>query len=240
MTGLSFVGYPRGQFPGTTTNDNALAGNIGEYISAASRNLSDTVTISIASPAVVSWSGHGLTLGSPVTFSTTGALPTGITAGTQYWVIPVNGNTFQIATTPENAIAGTAVDTSGTQSGVQSASQAVSLVTGTPANLAFLNLTAGDWTVGATAQYTGDASTTVTRLQASISATSATISGIPGQDTDNGYSGFTLFSAAVPTLGIIPVRFSLATTTPIYLVGRANFLISTATGFGSINARRAR
>ena len=33
MTGLKFSGYPLGQIPGTTTNDNALAGNIGEYLS---------------------------------------------------------------------------------------------------------------------------------------------------------------------------------------------------------------
>ena len=45
-----------------------------------------TVTISIATPGVVSWTGHGLAIGAAVVFTTTGALPTGLTAGTVYWI----------------------------------------------------------------------------------------------------------------------------------------------------------
>jgi hypothetical protein len=78
---------------------------------------SATVTITIATPGVVTWSGHGLSTGTPVIFSTTGALPTGITAGTTYYVIAVDTNTFRIATSLANALAGTAVNTSGSQSG---------------------------------------------------------------------------------------------------------------------------
>src|ERR1019366_8427140 len=39
------------------------------------------VTISIASPAVISWAAHGLVVGTPLVFTTTtlGALPTGLT-----------------------------------------------------------------------------------------------------------------------------------------------------------------
>jgi phage-related tail fiber protein len=75
---------------------------------------SATVTITIASPGVVTWTGHVLQNGDPVKFTTTGALPTGITAGTTYYVINRATNTFQIATAP----GGTAINTSGTQSGV--------------------------------------------------------------------------------------------------------------------------
>ena len=78
-----------------------------------------TVTITIATPGVVTWSSHGLSTGTPVFFTTTGALPTGITASTTYYVIFVTDSTFQIATSPANALAGTAVNTSGTQSGTQ-------------------------------------------------------------------------------------------------------------------------
>jgi hypothetical protein len=78
---------------------------------------SATVTITIATPGVVTWSNHGLSTGTPVIFSTTGALPTGITAGTTYYVIAVDTNTFRIATSLANALAGTAVNTSGSQSG---------------------------------------------------------------------------------------------------------------------------
>lgn len=80
---------------------------------------SATVTISIASPAVVSWTGHGLAIGAALVFSTTGALPTGITSGTVYYIIAAGFGTdaFEIST----ALGGSAVDTSGTQSGTHTA-----------------------------------------------------------------------------------------------------------------------
>jgi len=74
-----------------------------------------TCTISIASPAVVTRASHGFPAGQQVVFSTSGALPTGITAGTIYYVISagLTAGAFRIATTP----GGTAINTSGTQSG---------------------------------------------------------------------------------------------------------------------------
>lgn len=75
-----------------------------------------TATISIASPGVVTVAGgHGLVVGSPVSFATSGALPTGLTAGTTYYVISAGftATTFQLATEP----GGTAIVTSGAQSG---------------------------------------------------------------------------------------------------------------------------
>lgn len=72
-------------------------------------------TISIASPAVVTLSAHGITVNDSVTFSTTGALPTGITAGTTYYVISagLGANVFEIS----GSLGGVAINTSGTQSG---------------------------------------------------------------------------------------------------------------------------
>lgn len=77
---------------------------------------SATVTISIATPGVISWASHGLKVGYPVKFTTTGALPTGLTVGTTYWVISAGftANSFRVAATPN----GTAINTSGSQSGV--------------------------------------------------------------------------------------------------------------------------
>ncbi len=74
-------------------------------------------TISIASPAVVTFNGHGFVAGQPVTFTSTGSLPTGITAGTTYYVLAsgLTANTFQISATA----GGTPIATSGTQSGTQ-------------------------------------------------------------------------------------------------------------------------
>lgn len=98
-------------------------GSIGNYSRVASQGMisvnASTVTITIASPGVVSWASHGLNNGDTVKFSTTGALPTGLTAGTTYYVVNKTTNSFQVSTTS----GGAAVNTSGTQSGVQTAQQ---------------------------------------------------------------------------------------------------------------------
>lgn len=75
-------------------------------------------TISIASPAVFTLAAHGLIAGSVIHLATTGALPTGLTATTVYYVLATGLTTsaFSVATTA----GGTAINTSGTQSGVQS------------------------------------------------------------------------------------------------------------------------
>ena len=78
------------------------------------RSLGGTATITIASPAVVT-STVLYTEGAAVVFSTTGALPTGITAGTTYFAFNNVGLTFQLIDA-----AGNVINTSGTQSGVQS------------------------------------------------------------------------------------------------------------------------
>lgn len=80
-------------------------------------DLTSTVTISIATPGVVTWASHGLAAGDPVRFTTTGALPTGITAGTTYYVLAPLTGSFNIAAT----VGGVAINTSGTQSGVHTA-----------------------------------------------------------------------------------------------------------------------
>lgn len=83
---------------------------------------SSTVTITIASPGVVTMSGSDLEDGCPITLATTGALPTGLTAGTQYFAkrIGAFGNpnpTFNLAAT----VGGSAINTTGTQSGTHTA-----------------------------------------------------------------------------------------------------------------------
>ncbi len=91
------------------------------------REFSATCTITIASPAVITSTGHGFVAGDAVVFSTTGALPTGITAGTVYYVIAagLTANDFEISATR----GGAAVNTSGTQSGTHTATNAAGQVT---------------------------------------------------------------------------------------------------------------
>lgn len=76
------------------------------------------VTVTIASPGVFNLSNHGLNIGQPIRFTTTGALPTGLTVNNQYFVIATGygTNTFQVSTTAS----GTGIITTGTQSGVHS------------------------------------------------------------------------------------------------------------------------
>lgn len=45
----------------------------------------------------------------PVQFTTTGTLPTGLSAGTTYWLVRVSATTVRVATTLANAVAGTVV-----------------------------------------------------------------------------------------------------------------------------------
>lgn len=75
-----------------------------------------TVTISNATPAVVTWAAHGLTVGSEVKFSTTGGLPNPLVAGTTYYIIAAGflPGSFQISAT----LGGAAINTTTAGSGV--------------------------------------------------------------------------------------------------------------------------
>lgn len=77
-----------------------------------------TMTVSIATPAVVTKVAHGLTDGDTVYFTTTGALPTGLAAGStttnNYFVRNATADTFNLSST----LTGALINTSGTQSGV--------------------------------------------------------------------------------------------------------------------------
>ena len=75
-------------------------------------------TVTIASPGVVTFSGASLVDNTAVILETTGALPTGLTAGAVYYVVNASGNTFNLASTP----GGTAIITTGTQSGTHTIS----------------------------------------------------------------------------------------------------------------------
>lgn len=76
-----------------------------------------TFTVTIASPGVVTKTGHGFTGGERLRLSTTGALPTGLDTTSDFFVIYVDANTFRLATSEANAAVGTAINTSGSQSG---------------------------------------------------------------------------------------------------------------------------
>jgi hypothetical protein len=109
--------------------------------------IDSTVTISIAAPGVVTWTGHGLSVNDTIRFTTTGALPTGLAINTTYYVKEVlTANTFTVST----SAGGAAVTTSGTQSGTQTAlvwyGVAVAAVANTAVTLA--SVVVPGWSMG--------------------------------------------------------------------------------------------
>ena len=73
-------------------------------------------TMTLASPAVVTLVAHGLVLDDVIHFTTTGALPTGVAANTQYYVLSsgLTADAFQFSATK----GGAAINSSVSQSGV--------------------------------------------------------------------------------------------------------------------------
>ena len=124
-TGFGYV-----QITGYTDSKNVTAIVQGDYplpmgvsyggtyvektIAAMSNPQSSTVTISNASPAVVTWNSHGLSNGNKVSFSTTGSLPSPLTINTTYYVVSAGANTFQLSLTLGGASINTTTAGSGT------------------------------------------------------------------------------------------------------------------------------
>jgi hypothetical protein len=85
-----------------------------------------TFTVTIASPAVFTKVAHGFAVGTILTFTTTGALPTGLSIATNYFIVSVpTADTFTVSTTR----AGSPVTTSGTQSGTHTYTVAYKVLT---------------------------------------------------------------------------------------------------------------
>jgi len=80
-----------------------------------------TITLTIATPCVVTWTAHGLISGQTVQINTSGTLPTGLINGSVYWATVIDVDTFKLSTTFANAQNAVFVNTSGGQSGVHTA-----------------------------------------------------------------------------------------------------------------------
>lgn len=84
-----------------------------------------SVTITNASPGVVSFPSHGFPANRRVRFTTTGALPSPLVAGTDYYVTAANllPDTFTVSATP----GGAAINTTTAGSGVHTCAEVVNL-----------------------------------------------------------------------------------------------------------------
>jgi hypothetical protein len=109
--------FPTVQSQALYTPTQANAANFGQWDMDTFRNYANpVVTLSIASPCEASLVGHGLLIGDSCPFFTTGALPTGVTAGATYYVVSTpTPDTFTFSAT----VGGAPVNSSGTQSGTQ-------------------------------------------------------------------------------------------------------------------------
>jgi len=201
-----------------------------------------TVTITIAAPGVITWTAHGITGVCPVVFTTSSSLPTGITAGTVYYTVPssITTNTFQIATTVANALAGTSITTTGSQAGTQTGTAGAALATTTAADITGLSLSQGLWECRAKTSRTLGASTSVTKLTSYISGTSATAA-------TQGTTGQTDLQTAANVMGALgqdqaigPDRVSLTSTTNRFMGVQDTFTVSTNVAFGTMTCDRVR
>ncbi len=119
-SGQCDVQVVNGPSAGTPTMSGFNEGsNTGDAFSASARSTT-TVTITNASPAVVTWTAHGLPAGWPIWFTTSSSLPAGLTASTVYYICnnaTVATNTFEVCPNPGGG--GTPINTSSAGSGTQ-------------------------------------------------------------------------------------------------------------------------
>lgn len=105
-----------GETPWSATEINAVGDR--RYLGSPS----SVVTISNASPGVITWAANGLAVDTPVVFSTTSGLPTGLTAGTTYFVKTIlTTSTFTVCA----VVGGAAIATSSAGAGVHTATAKV-------------------------------------------------------------------------------------------------------------------
>lgn len=195
------------------------------------KNASSAVTVD--SPFKTSFSGSVIT-----THNNLSGLQGGTLA--EYYHLTAteyaNLNAYVVGTTTnDNAAAGIVGEY--TESLVASGS-AVSLTTATAANVTSISLTAGDWDVRGLTHFLPDASTTVSDLHSSLSTTSATEA--TAVDRVQHHSQTMGPAAHEVSLELSAVRFSLASTTTVYLVAKAEFAASTMGAYGALTARRVR
>lgn len=248
--GLNVPWPPTGQTPGTTTNNSATAGNVGEYATANIGGGSATITVTIAAPGVVTWTAHpysinssGISACGAINFTTTGALPTGLAVATNYYASAVDANTLRLSTTVANCLAGTYITTTGSQSGTHTGQAWALLANITAADIGGMALTAGEWDIDIHGLFLPGSTTNITYLWVWLNTSSVTFNATPGQFALTQYgAGSVIYNASATetSLDVSRVRLLLSSTTNYFFGVRSGFTLSTLNGFGLLVARRVR
>ncbi len=118
----------------------------------------------------------------------------------------------------------------------------IAMTTAMPIDIGTLSLTAGDWDVSGVVCFAPGTGTTITTFLGWISSTSATLPGSPNSGAYYSLRGFTLTGAAGQNIcnALGTIRFSLATTTSVFISSQASFSVSTLGTYGFMSARRVR
>jgi hypothetical protein len=243
-------GAQPGQIPAQSSATNAGSGFVGEYASAKSNGESIAVTVSHATPAVITMtantfasrcqvaSGSPNKCSLPIYFTGLGGAA-GLSNSATYWVDPatISGNTFSVATSAANALAGTDVATTNTDSGTGIASAYMATNATTQANAA-LSLSAGDWDCNAQESFVGVSSTAPTKLGGDIS-TSTTSMNV--HDAISQQLGLTFTTGAQTNSLVLGYgEFLQGSQTIIYMTGIENWTggATNPTVVGQLRCRR--
>lgn len=223
--GVSFVGASRQHATGALTTQREIVFAAPTNTAVGATTITKAATVAIAAAP---------TAGTNVTQTSSYAL--WVQAGTtQLDGGVVAPNLTAITTTNDNASAGNlgeyVVSTVATGS-------SVSLTSPNASNVTSVSLTAGDWDCTGVVDFTAGGATTTTVMKIGLSTTTATIG---GQDTFSNYAAAQTLAAASDIAYPVPtVRFSLASTTTVFMVAQATFAVSTLKAYGTERCRRVR
>lgn len=151
--------------------------------------------------------------------------------------ISLSSNSLVGTTTNDSAAAGRIGEY---VEGVVASGSAIAMTDSAQTNLTSISLTAGDWDVRFVASFVAQATTTVGRVVASISATSGALDNTLGRQITSIYSNTTPGAFGPIQIGVPSRRISLSGTTTIYGIVYSNFGTSTMTAYGHLSARRVR
>ena len=119
------------------------------------------------------------------------------------------------------------------------------LTTGSPADVVSLSLTAGDWECRGQTVFIGNGTTSMTQV-ATWTSTTEPKTAFPGISVGNNNNpSLTNLSIAATTSGnfeipTAPMRYSLASTTTVWLGALSTFTASVNTNTGNLSCRRVR
>lgn len=123
--------------------------------------------------------------------------------------------------------------------GIRLVGSAVTFVSSAAQTVTSIALTAGDWDVNGVVTFGLGATTSITRLTATLSTTDNALDFTPGRVGQNTYASFVPGGSFI-TQGFSNYRLSLSGNQTVYLVGYSEFTSTATTGYGIIRARRIR